>query len=279
MAIKRFFRIDYRGTPRQVIDEGGRWRLLDGDMFDRYEAGDAIAADGHRVLAPVTPSKMVAIGLNYKDHAAEQGKALPKEPMMFLKPSTAVIGPEEPILLPDHAGRVDHEAEVGVVIGRRAWQVSEEDAPRYVFGLTCVNDVTARELQARDIQYTRAKGFDTFAPIGPCIAAGIEYNRPDGIGVEGWVNGQRRQASSTRELIFSIDRLIAFVTHVMTLLPGDIISTGTPAGIGPLAPGDRVTIKVVGVGELTNPVGTSDPSTRSGSSRAEPRDERRPPSR
>jgi 2-keto-4-pentenoate hydratase/2-oxohepta-3-ene-1,7-dioic acid hydratase in catechol pathway len=252
----KFFRIDHHGTPRHVIDDGGRWRLLEGDLFDGYEAGDVVAANGQRLLAPIVPSKIVAIGLNYKDHAAEQGKPLPKEPLMFIKPSTAVIGPDDSIVLPKGAGRIDHEAEVGVVIARRASHVSEGDASSYVFGLTCVNDVTARELQARDIQYTRAKGFDTFAPLGPCIATGLDYNQPDGVGVEGWVNGTKRQASSTRQLIFSIDRLIAFVTSVMTLLPGDIISTGTPAGIGPLAPGDRVTVKVAGVGELTNPVGS-----------------------
>jgi 2-keto-4-pentenoate hydratase/2-oxohepta-3-ene-1,7-dioic acid hydratase in catechol pathway len=256
--VTKFFRIDYRGTPRHVIEQGTTWRLLEGDLFGRYEAGDTIARDGHRLLPPVVPSKIVAIGLNYKDHAAEQNKPLPKEPMMFLKPSTAVIGTGERIVLPAGAGRVDHEAEVGVVISRRASGVAEADASAYVFGLTCVNDVTARELQARDVQYTRAKGFDTFAPIGPCIAAGIDYNAAGGVAVEGWVNGTRRQASSTRQLIFPIDRLIAFVSAVMTLLPGDVLSTGTPAGIGPLAPGDTVTVTVAGVGELTNPVGTRD---------------------
>jgi 2-keto-4-pentenoate hydratase/2-oxohepta-3-ene-1,7-dioic acid hydratase in catechol pathway len=252
--MKRFYRIEHAGSPRHVVEEQGKWRLVEGDIFGDHEAGEAIAANGQRLLAPVVPSKIVGVGLNYKDHAAEQNKPLPAEPMIFLKPPTAVIGPNEPIVLPDRVGRVDPEAEVGVVIGARAWQVSEQDARRYVFGLTCVNDVTARELQAKDIQYTRAKGFDTFAPVGPCITTGIEYNAPGGIGVEGWVNDTRRQASSTRELIFSIDRLVAFISSVMTLLPGDIISTGTPAGIGPLQAGDRVTIKVSGVGELSNPV-------------------------
>lgn len=252
--MKKFYRIEHHGGPRHVIDEGGRWRLLEGDLFGRYEAGDSVAADGQKLLAPVAPSKIVAIGLNYKDHAAEQGKPLPKEPMMFIKPSTAVIGPGEPIVLPDGVGRVDHEAEVGVVIGRRAWRVPEQSAPAYILGLTCLNDVTARELQAKDIQYTRAKGFDTFAPIGPCIASGIDYRASHGVAIEGWVNETRRQSSTTKELVFSIDRLVAFVTSVMTLLPGDIIATGTPAGIGPLASGDRVTIKVAGVGDLTNPV-------------------------
>jgi 2-keto-4-pentenoate hydratase/2-oxohepta-3-ene-1,7-dioic acid hydratase in catechol pathway len=252
--MRRFYRIDHKGTPRHVVDEHGVWRLVDGDIFGHFEAGDPVEASSAYLLAPIVPSKIVAVGLNYKDHAAEQNKPLPAEPMIFIKPSTAVIGPEEPIVLPPGAGRVDHEAEVGVVIGRRAARVAEAEASNYIFGFTCVNDVTARALQKKDVQYTRAKGFDTFAPVGPCIAAGLDYHAAAGIAVEGWVNGQRRQSSSTRELIFPIDRLVAFISGVMTLLPGDIISTGTPAGIGPLAPGDRVTIKVAGVGELTNPV-------------------------
>ena len=253
--MKRFYRIDHQGQPRHVVEENGDWRLVEGDIFGQYDAGDRVAATGHVLLAPVQPSKIVAVGLNYKDHAAEQNKPLPAEPMIFLKPSTAVIGPDEPIVRPDGVGRVDHEAEVGVVIGARARWVSEQEASKYVLGITCVNDVTARDLQVKDVQYTRAKGFDTFAPIGPCVAAGLDYHTPEGLRVEGWVNGTRRQSSSTRELIFPIDRLIAFISAVMTLLPGDIISTGTPAGIGPLAAGDRVTITVEGVGELSNPVG------------------------
>jgi 2-keto-4-pentenoate hydratase/2-oxohepta-3-ene-1,7-dioic acid hydratase in catechol pathway len=165
-----------------------------------------------------------------------------------------VIGPGDPITIPDGIGRVDHEAEVGVVIGTRASLIAEADAHRYILGLTCVNDVTARELQRKDIQYTRAKGFDSFAPVGPCIVAGLDFDSADGLAVEGWVNDARRQSSSTRELIFSIRKLVAFISSVMTLLPGDIISTGTPAGIGPIVPGDRVTVKVAGVGEITNPV-------------------------
>ncbi len=253
--MKRIYRIDHRGTPRHVIEESGRWRLLEGDLFDGYEAGEEISSSGHTVLAPIVPSKIVAIGLNYKDHAAETGKPLPKEPLMFLKPSTAVIGPGESIVIPEGAGRVDHEAEVAVVIGRRASHVPEDRAHEYVLGLTCLNDVTARELQTKDVQYTRAKGFDTFAPLGPCIATGIDYRAPEGVRIEGWVNDERRQASSTRELIFSIDTLVAFISRVMTLVPGDVISTGTPSGIGSLKAGDRVTIKVEGVGELSNPVG------------------------
>jgi 2-keto-4-pentenoate hydratase/2-oxohepta-3-ene-1,7-dioic acid hydratase in catechol pathway len=255
--MKRFYRIEYGDGPRYVMEENGTAgvrRLVDGDLFNGYSIGAPLQSRRYRVLPPVVPSKIVAVGLNYKDHAAERNKPLPLEPLIFLKPSTAVIGPEDPIVIPDGAGRIDHEAEVGVVIGRRASHVREEDAPAYVFGLTCLNDVTARELQQRDGQFTRAKGFDSFAPIGPCIAAGLDYHASDGIRVSAAVNGTIRQSSSTKELIFPIDRLVAFISSVMTLLPGDVIATGTPAGIAPLQPGDRVTITVQGVGELSNPV-------------------------
>ena len=252
--MKRFSRIEYRGATRYSVEERGEWRLVDGDIFGSYRLGDRIASTGHRLLAPVEPSKIVCVGLNYKDHAAEQNKPLPAEPLLFIKPSTCVIGPGAAIVLPPGAGRVDHEAEAAVVIGRRASYVREDDAGDYVFGLTCVNDVTARALQDKGVGYTRAKGFDTFAPVGPCIVQGLDYTSPDGIAVEGWVNGAKRQGSSTRELIFPIPKLVAFISSIMTLLPGDIISTGTPSGIGPLVAGDSVTIKVHGVGELTNPV-------------------------
>jgi 2-keto-4-pentenoate hydratase/2-oxohepta-3-ene-1,7-dioic acid hydratase in catechol pathway len=251
--MKRFYRIEHQGTPRHVIEEDGTWRLLEGDLFGHYSAGAEIAAPRDGLLAPVLPSKLVCIGLNYKDHAAEQNKPLPKSPLMFIKPSTAVVGPGESIVVPGDIGRVDHEAEVGVVIGRRACRVTESEARGYVLGLTCVNDVTARELQNKGEQYTYVKGFDTFAPLGPCVAE-LDYQAADGIAIEGWVNGERRQISSTRQLVFSIDYLIAYITRVMTLLPGDVVATGTPSGIGPLTPGDRVTVKVAGVGELTNPV-------------------------
>jgi 2-keto-4-pentenoate hydratase/2-oxohepta-3-ene-1,7-dioic acid hydratase in catechol pathway len=250
--MKKFYRLDHHGTPRHAIDEGGTWRLLEGDLFGSHRAGNEIAPNGHRLLPPVAPSKMVCIGLNYKDHAAEQNKPLPTSPLMFIKPSTAVVGPEEAIVIPAGIGRVDYEAEVGVVIGRRARHVREEHARDYVLGLTCFNDVTARELQQKGAQYTHAKGFDTFAAIGPCVAE-VDYRAATGVGVQGWVNGEKRQDSSTEQLVFTIDYLIAYITRVMTLLPGDIIATGTPSGIGPIQPGDRVTIKVAGVGELTNP--------------------------
>jgi len=252
--MKRFFRIEHQGQPRHVVEENGDWKLVDGDIFGEFRAGEVVASSGHRLLPPVMPSKIVCVGLNYKDHAAEQKKPLPAQPLLFIKPSTCVIGPGDAIVLPREAGRIDHEAEAGVVIGRRASRVREEDAHQYIFGMTCVNDVTARELQEKGVGYTWAKGFDTFAPIGPCIAQGLDYASRDGLTVEGLVNGAVRQSSSTRELIFPIPMLVAVISSIMTLLPGDIISTGTPSGIGPLNAGDRVTIRVEGVGELTNPV-------------------------
>ena len=251
---QRLYRIEYQGQPRYAVEQDGRWRLVEGDVFGDSSPGAEIPSTGHRLLAPVSPSKIVCVGLNYKDHAAEQNKPLPPEPLIFIKPSTAVIGPGDAIVLPPGAGRVDHEAEAGIVVGRRATRVSAGDAHRYILGITCVNDVTARELQNKGAGYTRAKGFDTFAPIGPCIAQGLDYSRAEGLRVEGLVNGATRQNSSTRELIFTIPTVIEFISNIMTLLPGDVIATGTPSGIGPLKAGDTVTVRVEGVGELTNPV-------------------------
>jgi 2-keto-4-pentenoate hydratase/2-oxohepta-3-ene-1,7-dioic acid hydratase in catechol pathway len=250
------FRIEHTGTPRYAVADAGAegkgvLRLVEGDVFEGppFQLGAEIAPV--RFLAPVTPSKVVAIGLNYKDHAAEMKKPLPAEPLMFMKPSTAVIGPEDAIRLPPGAGEIHHEAELGVVIGRLARRVPADKALAHVLGFTCLNDVTARELQRKDVQYTRAKGFDTFAPIGPCVAIGLD---PSELDVEGWVNGEKRQSSNTRQLIFSVREIIAFVSSVMTLLPGDVIATGTPSGVGPLKAGDRVTVKIAGIGELSNPV-------------------------
>ncbi len=249
----RLFRIE----SGYVVERAGKLYECAGDVFDAYELGRTIDGDanGLTLLPPVRPSKIVCVGLNYKDHAGEVGKALPAEPLLFIKPPSAVIGPGDPIRLPPGVGRVDHEAELGVVIGRRAHRVPRARAGDYILGLTCVNDVTARDLQQKESQYTRCKGFDTFAPIGQCIATGLNG---DPRGIEGWVNRDRRQSSNTRHLIFPIDLLVEFVTFVMTLEPGDIISTGTPEGIGPLAAGDTVTVKIEGVGELSNPVKAED---------------------
>jgi 2-keto-4-pentenoate hydratase/2-oxohepta-3-ene-1,7-dioic acid hydratase in catechol pathway len=247
----RLYRIEHRGQPRYVAEREGRWRLVDGDVFGDFKEGDEVPPEGARLLAPVEPSKIVCVGLNYKDHAAEQHKPLPAEPLLFIKPSTSVIGPGAPIEVPLWAGRVDHEAELGLVIRKRTFKVSANRAYEHILGLIAVNDVTARELQNKDGQYTRCKGFDTFAPLGPGIAVGLEGRD---LQVRGYVNGNLRQDSRTRELIFTIPELVEYISSIMTLLPGDIISTGTPSGIGPIKPGDQVTIHVEGVGALTNPV-------------------------
>lgn len=253
MERERIYRVQQNGEIFHAIERGGELRRAAGNIFESRAAGALIPGGlgAVRVLAPVIPSKIVCVGLNYKDHAAETGKAVPPEPLIFIKPSTAVIGPGDPIRLPPGVGRVDHEAELGIVIGTRAHRVPRAKAWDYILGLICVNDVTARDLQKKESQYTRCKGFDTFAPIGPCIATGLngEPRR-----VEGWVNGERRQSSSTKHLIFPIEQLVEFVTFVMTLEPGDIISTGTPEGIGSLKAGDSVKVVVEGVGELVNPV-------------------------
>jgi 2-keto-4-pentenoate hydratase/2-oxohepta-3-ene-1,7-dioic acid hydratase in catechol pathway len=250
----RLFRMAIEGEARHVIEDDGGVRLMEGDPFGRWEAGREVSPGP--ALAPLVPGKIVAIGRNYRDHAAERGKPVPTEPLVFLKPPSAVIGPGDAILLPAGVGRVDHEAELGVVIGRRACRVRREDALDHVFGLTCVNDVTARALQDRGYQFSHVKGYDTFAPIGPCILLDRD---PRGRTVEGLVNGDVRQSSTTDNLIFPVDELIAYISEIMTLVPGDVIATGTPAGIGPLTPGDVVTVRVAGVGELTNPVAARPP--------------------
>jgi len=209
----------------------------------QYQLGEV------KLLSPCTPSKVVAIGLNYLSHAQETNASLPKAPLIFLKPSTAVIGPEDDIFYPAMSNRVDYEGELGVVIKKRARQVSLEDALDYVLGYTCFNDVTARDLQSADGQWTRAKGFDTFAAIGPCIETELD---PGNVALETYLNGKLKQQGNTSDLIYSVPELISFISKVMTLLPGDIIATGTPSGIGPMKPGDTVEIRIEQIGTLRN---------------------------
>jgi 2-keto-4-pentenoate hydratase/2-oxohepta-3-ene-1,7-dioic acid hydratase in catechol pathway len=197
------------------------------------------------------PSKIVAVGLNYRDHALEMDMPIPEEPRIFLKPPSALIGPDDPIVLPPQSQRVEHEAELAVVMKKRCRNVAAGRVRDYVLGYTCLNDVTARDLQARDRGPTRAKAFDTFCPLGPCIATDIE---PNAVTVEALVNGLVRQSGSTKDFVFPVEDLIARVAEIMTLLPGDVIATGTPAGVGPLSAGDRVEIRIDGVGVLKNPV-------------------------
>jgi len=207
-----------------------------------------------RLLSPVEPSKIVCIGRNYREHAKELNHPIPTEPLFFLKPPSSVIGTGEDIRRPNALSeRVDYEGELGVVIGRRCYRLRESDDVRlYILGYTCINDVTARDLQEKDGQWTRAKGFDTFCPVGPVVAENLDPWK--GVRVASRVNGQIRQNGTTRDFLFPLDLLIRFISQVMTLEPGDLIATGTPAGVGPLRPGDTVEVTVEGVGTLTNSV-------------------------
>jgi 2-keto-4-pentenoate hydratase/2-oxohepta-3-ene-1,7-dioic acid hydratase in catechol pathway len=249
----RYYRVLADGGPFWARQEGELVRPLDGPPWAfAGEGAESRPLAGATLLPPVDPSKIVAVGRNYADHAAERGRPVPKEPLLFLKPPSAVVGPGAPIRRPTWVGRVDHEAEVGVVIGREAADLeSPAVALDHVFGVTAVNDVTARELQDRDVQFTRAKGFDTFCPVGPCVVSGLDLGR---LRVEGRVNGEVRQRGTTAQMIFPVAELVWFISRVMTLVPGDIICTGTPSGVGPILPGDVVEVEVEGVGTLRNPV-------------------------
>jgi 2-keto-4-pentenoate hydratase/2-oxohepta-3-ene-1,7-dioic acid hydratase in catechol pathway len=257
----RFFRIEYEGRPRHVVAYDQGWRLLEGELFGDYEAGDAIPSSGHRLLAPVEPSKIVAVGLNYKDHAAESNMAVPKTPVIFSKYVTSVIGERVPIVLPAVSSQVDYEAELAVVIGRRAKHVPVERALDCVLGYTNLNDVSARDLQFADGQWQRGKSCDTFAPMGPAVVTGDEVGDPHKLRIQLRLNGTTLQDSSTEQLIFGVDHIVAFLSETVTLEPGDVIATGTPPGVGfarkpPvfLKPGDVVEVEVERLGVLSNPV-------------------------
>jgi len=234
------------------ISEGDMIREMDGNPFGPFHLTSKLKrVEGVKILAPCDPSKIVALGLNYRDHAGELKMKLPEEPLLFLKPGTSVIGPGDGIVYPKMSGRVDYEAELAVVIAKTAKAVSEEKAPDYILGYTCLNDVTARDLQGKDGQWTRAKGFDTFAPIGPWIVTDLD---PRHLEISAYLNGERHQHSNTENLIFGPHQLVSFISRVMTLLPGDVIATGTPSGIGPMSVGDRVEVAIEGIGTLTNTV-------------------------
>jgi 2-keto-4-pentenoate hydratase/2-oxohepta-3-ene-1,7-dioic acid hydratase in catechol pathway len=227
-------------------------RVLRGTFFeDPLPTGETVALGDVLLLAPVLPSKLVCVGKNYAAHAAEFGMKVPEEPLLFLKPSTAVIGPGDPIRLLPISRRVDYEGELAVVIGRLARGVRTEDAFKYILGYTCANDVTLRDLQKSDDQWARAKGFDGSAPIGPWIETDLD---PNDVIVRTRLNGEIRQQASTSEMVFGVATLIEYITVFMTLLPGDILLTGTPEGVGTLSDGDVVEIEVEGVGALRNEV-------------------------
>ena len=259
----RFCRFERNGTKQCGLIEGkpGMERIvraLSGwpHSAEDFGAGEAVdlALGDVRLVAPVQPSKIVCIGRNYVEHAKELNHPVPTEPLIFLKPPSSIIGPGEPVRRPNHMSqRVDHEAELGVVIGRRCYRLNAGDDVRpYILGYTCVNDVTARDLQNKDGQWTRAKSFDTFCPAGPIICDEIDPWK--GVRVRSLVNGQVKQDGTTADFLFPLDVLVRFISQVMTLETGDLIATGTPAGVGPLQPGDTVEVEVEGVGKIVNPV-------------------------
>lgn len=236
------------------------WGLVEGDEVAALESvpwlGGAPTADRFalaevRLLAPAIPTKIVCVGRNYAAHAKELNNPLPKDPLIFLKPPSSVIGPEDNIVYPPQSQRVDYEGELALVIGRRCRNVSRKDALDYVFGYTCLDDVSARDIQKADGHFTRGKSFDTFCPIGPVVATGLD---PFAFTVETRLNGERRQYAPITDMIFPLDVIIEFISGVMTLEPGDVIATGTPAGVGPLAPGDTVEVEIEGIGCLRNKV-------------------------
>jgi 2-keto-4-pentenoate hydratase/2-oxohepta-3-ene-1,7-dioic acid hydratase in catechol pathway len=234
--------------PRFARFEGSAALLLEhAPWLGEKPTGERVPLDEGALLCPVAPSKIVCIGRNYAAHAKELGNEVPSEPLLFLKPPSALLDPGGTVRLPPESARVEHEAELTVVLGRRAKNVAREDALQYVFGYTCACDVTARDLQKKDVQFTRAKGFDTFCPIGPWIETELD---PAHARVRCVVSGQTRQDGTTEHMIFDVPTLVAYVSRMMTLEPGDVILTGTPEGVGPLAAGDSLDVEVTGVGTL-----------------------------
>ncbi len=252
MVIIRF---ESHAGPAFGLVENHTVYALEGDVFGECRKGREVGPlETVDLLAPLAPGKIVALGRNYAEHAKEHGAQLPKEPLLFLKAPSAVLAPEQPIVLTPLSEQVEHEAELVLVVGKPAKNVPEARAWDYVLGVTCGNDVTARDLQTRDGQWARSKSFDTFCPLGPWI---VTHLRPEDIGDLGItcrVNGAMKQMASTRDMVFSPAHLIAYITAAMTLLPGDLIMTGTPAGVGPLHAGDVVEVEVEGIGVLRNPV-------------------------
>jgi 2-keto-4-pentenoate hydratase/2-oxohepta-3-ene-1,7-dioic acid hydratase in catechol pathway len=255
MKFCQFMAPGYFGSPSPqfgLIEDGGIAPIRGFPWGNWERASPGASLEDLPLLAPVAPRKVVCVGRNYAAHAAELGNEVPKEPLIFLKPSSSIIGPGEPIVIPRFSQRVEHEGELALVMGRRCSQLSDTDDPLpYVFGYTCLNDVTARDIQKSELQFTRAKGFDTFCPIGPHIETDLD---PLNVLVETHVNGKMRQSGSTSLMIYPVAYLVRWISRMMTLDPGDVIATGTPAGVGPLVAGDTVEVSVAGVGVLRNPV-------------------------
>ena len=249
----KLYRFQHGPKPAYGVLREDNLFLVEGSVFGDFKVGRESWPIGRAtLLPPVEPSKIVAVGVNYRDHALERGRGLPSEPLLFLKPPSALIGPNETIIYPRMSKRVDYEGELAVVIKQTARQLDDRTPVEdRILGYTCFNDVTARDLQDKDVQFTRAKSFDTFAAAGPCIVTDLD---PSDVEIKTFLNGKLKQSSSTKNLIFPVAELVRFISRVMTLYPGDIITTGTPAGIGPMQPGDRVDVQIEGIGTLSNTI-------------------------
>jgi 2-keto-4-pentenoate hydratase/2-oxohepta-3-ene-1,7-dioic acid hydratase in catechol pathway len=247
----RVVRVFTGDDVRYGLADEGSITLISDEPFAAWETEETIALQGARLMPPSMPTKIVCVGINYKTHAAEMGHKLPEDPVIFLKPPTSMNATGGEIHLPPGVGRVDYEGELAVVIGRRAHRVPVGDAFSHVLGYTCANDVTARDLQTKDGQWTRAKGFDGFCPLGPWVETDVD---PADVLLETYLNGERVQSARTSDMVFGVDRLVSFASHVMTLLPGDVVLTGTPGGIGALSAGDVVEVRIEGIGSLINRV-------------------------
>jgi len=254
--MKKIVRVGIDGRPGWGVIEGEEVvHLPEGPFGVDPRRGEVLGHLGDlSLLAPVTPSKVICVGRNYVAHAAEHAAEVPKTPLLFFKPPSAVIGPGAAVELPGLSERVEHEGELAVVMGHRCRHIAEADAWGSVLGIGCANDVTARDLQRAEKQWTRGKGFDTFCPVGPWIVAGVDLEAVSDLEIRCSVNGELRQKGRTSEMVFKPAYLISYISQVMTLEAGDVILTGTPAGVGPLVPGDTVTVEIEGVGSLSNPV-------------------------
>lgn len=249
----KFCRILWEEQACYAVLDGDQLTIVDGNPFEKWQRTHFyLNLPDAKFLSPCLPTKIVAIGRNYLDHAAELGNEMPKEPLIFLKPPSALIGHKDDIVYPPQSQRVDYEGELGVVMGRRASRLRTVEEARFaVFGYTIINDVTARDLQKADIQFTRAKSFDTFCPVGPFIETELD---PTQVTVETYLNHELRQRASTSTLAFDVDTLIQYISNIMTLEPGDLIATGTPAGVGPMKAGDVVEVRIDPIGTLRNRV-------------------------
>jgi 2-keto-4-pentenoate hydratase/2-oxohepta-3-ene-1,7-dioic acid hydratase in catechol pathway len=249
----KFARFLHKATTSYgVVDQ--KIYPISGDLFGKFQIDqEGYEPEEVKLLAPCQPSKIILVGLNYLDHVKESqsAKTVPEEPVLFMKPSTSVIGPEEVILYPQGVERLDFEAELAVVIRYRCKNLTPSSVSDHILGFTCLNDVTARDLQKKDVQWTRAKSFDSFCPLGPVIVEKIDLGDTR---IESYLNGELRQSSNTNQMIFNVERIVSLVSQVMTLLPGDVISTGTPAGVGPMKPGDTVEVFIENIGTLKNHV-------------------------